>query len=132
MKWPVSLVVAAVILVLLILAGIGCKDERPVDIVFPSANVSYGAHVQPLFDQACALSGCHDDGSHESKLVLTSYNGLMNAQLMVVIPRDPQNSILVQRIEGRLGERMPLYRNPLNDNQTTGIRAWIGEGAKNN
>jgi len=132
MKWPITWTIASVFVAIPSLVVTGCKDEQPVDIVFPSANVNYGVHVQPLFDQACALSGCHDDGSHESKLVLTSYGGLMNAQLMVVIPGDPQNSTLVQRIEGRLGERMPLYRNPLNDNQTTGIRAWIGEGAKNN
>ena len=38
----------------------------------------------------------------------------------------------VLRIEGRLGARMPLNQNPLNQNQITGIRAWIGEGALNN
>jgi len=36
------------------------------------------------------------------------------------------------RIEGRVGARMPLNQSPLNQNQITGIRAWIGEGAKNN
>jgi hypothetical protein len=132
MKWKVSLAVAILLITSVLLPGIGCKDEQPVDIVFPSSNVKYGLHVQPLFDQACSFSGCHDDGSHESKLVLTSYGGLMNPQLLVVTPGDPQNSILVMRIEGRLGERMPLYRTPLNDNQITGIRSWIGEGAKNN
>jgi hypothetical protein len=132
MKWPVTLTIASAFLLVLMAFNFGCKDENPVDVEFPSSNVSYGVHVQPLFNQACALSGCHDDGTHDSKLVLTSYSGLMNPQLLVVTPGDPQNSILVQRIEGRVGERMPMFRNPLNSKQITGIRAWIGEGAKNN
>ena len=52
--------------------GSGCKDENPElalgdspsDVVFPASNVLYGQHVQRLFNQACALSGCHDDGAH--------------------------------------------------------------------
>ena len=132
MKWQISLAAVSVFLLALLIVGAGCKDENPVDVEFPTSNVSYGAHVQPLFNQACALSECHDDGTHDSKLVLTSYTGLMNPQLLVVTPGDPQNSMLVQRIEGRVGAQMPLDRNPLNDNQITGIRAWIGEGAKNN
>ena len=132
MKWRFSLAVTSVFLSGILLFGFGCKDENPVDVEFPVSNVSFGIHVQPLFNQACALSGCHDDGTHESKLILTSHSGVMNAQLMVIIPGDPQNSTLVQRIEGRVGLQMPLNRNPLNSNQITGIRAWIGEGARNN
>lgn len=132
MKWRFSLAVTSVFLSGILMFGFGCKDENPVDVEFPVSNVSFGIHVQPLFNQACALSGCHDDGTHESKLILTSHSGVMNAQLMVIIPGDPQNSTLVQRIEGRVGLQMPLNRNPLNSNQITGIRAWIGEGARNN
>jgi hypothetical protein len=117
----------------------GCKDENtPVDgdspssIVFPSANVSYGQQVQPLFNQACALSGCHDDGAHQSSLSLTSYDKLMFGGTLVVIRGQPEQSMLVMRIEGTVGARMPSPQRPLNQNQITGIRAWIGEGAKNN
>jgi hypothetical protein len=121
-----------------VLAGAGCKDENPVNgdspsnIVFPSSNVSYGVYVQPLFNQTCALTGCHGDGQQQSGLRLTSYDYLMFGGQLVVIRRDPAASTLVMRIEGRVGERMPLYRNALNQNQINGIRAWIGEGALNN
>jgi hypothetical protein len=50
----------------------------------------------------------------------------------VVVPNDPGNSGLVMRIEGSIGARMPLNRNPLNQNQINGIRTWIAEGARNN
>jgi hypothetical protein len=117
----------------------GCKDEiapdngdSPSNIVFPPSNVSYAVSVQPLFNQTCALVGCHDDGQHQSALKLTSYDNLMFGSLPVVNRGDPANSILVLRIEGRLQPRMPLNRNSLNQNQVDGIRAWIGEGALNN
>ena len=114
-----------------------CKDDitgeggSPSDILFPADSVSYGRHVQPLFNQTCALSGCHDAGPNQSQLVLTDYGGLMRLA-GVVVPGDPDNSTLVLRIEGRVGARMPLNRNPLNANQITGIRKWISEGAINN
>jgi len=121
------------------LAIAGCKDENnPVDgdspsnIVFPASGVSYGQHVQPLFNQTCALTGCHGDGAQQSSLRLTSYDNLMYGGQLVIIRGNPEQSALVMRIEGRLGARMPLDRRPLNQNQITGIRAWIGEGALNN
>jgi len=51
---------------------------------------------------------------------------------LVVVRGQPEQSTLVMRIEGRVGSRMPLDRRSLNQNQITGIRAWIGEGALNN
>lgn len=123
----------------LVLLFTGCKDENnpldgdsPSNIVFPISNVSYGQHVQPLFNQTCALTGCHGDGPQTSALRLTSYDRLMFGGLLVVVRGQPDQSTLVMRIEGRIGERMPLYRRPLNQNQINGIRAWIGEGALNN
>ena len=110
-----------------------CKDENnPItpDIVFPDSAVSYVAHVQPLFNQACAFAGCHDDGPHPSALRLTSYAGVMDPQLLVVIPGDTVNSRLAMRVTGRIAPQMPLYRPPLSQNQIHGLLTWIQEGAK--
>ncbi|MGB5872598.1 MAG: hypothetical protein WBG01_00785 [Bacteroidota bacterium] len=131
------IVVAGMVGVLLSVQG--CKDEitsvpgeSPSDIVFPVRDVSYLQHVQPLFNQACALSGCHDDGPHPSQLRLTSYQNLMFNSLQVVVRGEPDQSVLVFRIEGSLSPRMPLNMNALNQNQINGIRTWIVEGALNN
>jgi mono/diheme cytochrome c family protein len=121
-------------------AAAGCKDvnpqlangDSPSNVVFPAANVSYRYNLQPLFDQACALSGCHDDGAHQSALKLTSFGNLMFQLPGVVVPGKPDQSTLVFRIEGRVGDRMPPTTNQLNDNQINGIRTWVAEGAKNN
>ncbi len=117
----------------------GCKDQNnplvgdsPSNVVFPVRDVSYSAHVQPLFNQACALSGCHDDGAPPGSLKLTSYDHLMFDLLGIVVRGKPEESMLVLRIEGSVGQRMPLVGNPLNQNQINGIRTWITEGANNN
>ncbi len=116
----------------------GCADEvapdegSPSDVVFPATDVSYSVHVQPLFNQTCALAGCHDNGPHESPLRLTSYGNTVFGVPGVVVEGQPEQSILVLRIEGRIGQRMPVNRNPLNQNQINGIRTWIAEGARDN
>ncbi|MEK9136829.1 MAG: hypothetical protein AAB393_06870 [Bacteroidota bacterium] len=116
-----------------------CKDDNPTgeegspsNIVFPSTNVSYQQHVQPLFNQACAFAGCHDDGQHTSPLKLTSYGNAVLSIPGIIVMNQPDQSTLVFRIEGRVGARMPLNQNPLNQNQINGIRTWIAEGARNN
>jgi mono/diheme cytochrome c family protein len=100
--------------------------------VFPANNVSYNSEVQVLFNQACNYSGCHDDGTHQSPLKLTSWGETVTVG-GVVIPGKPDQSILVFWIEGRVGtERMPPGSQALNQNQINGIRTWVAEGAKNN
>jgi hypothetical protein len=126
----------------LVTLAAGCKndtvgpgiDGSPSDIVFPVSNISYSRYVQPLFNQACAIGGCHDAGQNQSDLHLTSYGDVVlsiNAT-GVVIPYKPDASTLVLRIQGSVGARMPPGAFPLNSNQINGIRAWIVEGAKNN
>ena len=66
-----------------------------------------------------------------------SYANLVNVashevpSLKRVEPGDPDNSYLVQKIEGTaaVGGRMPLGRAPLTAAQIALIRQWISEGA---
>jgi hypothetical protein len=140
MKLYAAMVIAVVSFFGLLIQA-GCKDkntlvpgESPSTVVFPARNVSFGVHVQTLFNQACALSSCHDDGSHAGGLSLTSWYNTVLAVPGIVVIKDPQNSILVMKIEGRgpAGDRMPPGANALNQNQINGIRTWIAEGAQNN
>ncbi|MEW6510606.1 MAG: c-type cytochrome domain-containing protein [Bacteroidota bacterium] len=122
------------------IVALSCKDENitglgdsPSNVVFPTRDVSYAVHVQILFNQTCALGGCHDNGPHQSPLRLTEYGYAVLTIPGVVVAGKPDESTLVFRIEGRVGERMPPPpSNPLNQNQINGIRTWIAEGAKNN
>jgi len=129
--------------IFLLLAGLSlsvpsCKDQVTdpnVDpIIFPDAGVSYSKHVEALFQQRCAMSGCHSTGSAAAGLALTmpSYNSLMNHQPRLVNPGSSANSLLIQRIDGRLSPRMPFNSQALTANQISGIKKWIDEGALNN
>jgi hypothetical protein len=102
-------------------------------VVFDLSDVRYGRDVQTLFNQACNFTACHGDGVHQSTLKLTSHWNTVYELGGVVTPGDPGNSTLVTRIEGStFGPRMPSEQNPLNKNQTDGIRTWVLQGAKNN
>jgi hypothetical protein len=122
----------------LMLVASSCKDQiadpNVNPIVFPDANVSYSKHVDPLFQQRCAVSSCHAGSSAQAGLDLLapSYSSLINHQPRLVNPGTSNNSLLVQRIDGRLAPQMPYMSQPLNANQISGIKKWIDEGAKNN
>lgn len=111
-------------------------DGSPSDIIFPSSNVSYSQHVQPLFNQTCAnVVGCHSQAETGDRVKLDNYQNLRFGVrgLPVVIAGNAAGSELVTKIEGTgASGRMPLNRNPLNQNQINGIRAWINEGARDN
>ncbi len=128
------LVVFTLVLAQILVALSSCKDtiadtDQPINVVFPDSNVSYSQHVEPLFQQGCAFGQCHGSASAGGlNLETPSYSKLMNRPGLVV-PRQSNNSVLVQRLEGRLGSRMPLNRTPLTQNQVNGIKKWIDEGA---
>lgn len=91
-----------------------------------------------IFTPMC--TGCHVGAGAPQGLRLdagNSYALLVNVAstevptLLRVKPGDPQNSYLVQKIEGRqaVGGRMPLGRDPLPQASIDLIRAWIAGGA---
>ncbi len=120
-----------------------CKDDQsgpgPSTVVFPDSGVSYSRHVEPLFYQSCAFTGCHGADTFQAfGFSLDSYQNATYKPGIIIPcrinqPCNPENSILVQRIEGINGlEIMPPVGPPLNSNQVKGIKEWIREGAQNN
>jgi hypothetical protein len=100
-----------------------------------------------IFGPTCAVSGCHS-GPTSSVLptgmdltsTANSFAALVNvASLQVgtlnrVTPDDPDNSYLVQKLEGTaaVGGRMP-QGGPFLDQATIDmVRQWIADGAMNN
>ncbi|MBS1538649.1 MAG: hypothetical protein JST20_12980 [Bacteroidetes bacterium] len=103
---------------------------NPSQVVFPDSNVSYRAHVLPLLSLSCAYVGCHNDESAAGNLRLTSYSSMFQ-HAGLIIPTKPDNSVLIQTIEGTLPHRATFYQE-FNANQKKGMRVWVLEGARNN
>ena len=86
--------------------------------------------ILPLLVSNCAMSGCHDAGSHRDGLVLTSYQGI----LRIVQPGNPGSSKLVSVVTtSNSGDIMPPPpRSPLALVQIDWIKKWISQGARDN
>ncbi len=108
----------------------------------PIADPSFANDIQPIFNNNCALSDCHNSTA-QAGLVLSqgvAYNNIVNVAstqvpaLMRVSPSDATNSYLVKKIEGTqtVGTRMPQGRGALNSVSIQNIKNWVNRGAKNN
>ncbi|MFZ0389166.1 MAG: hypothetical protein WAN36_01820, partial [Calditrichia bacterium] len=97
-----------------------------------------------IFNQSCAVSGCHTGSGAPLGLDLSEGRAepnLINVpskqvpSFMRIRPGDPDNSYLVLKIEGDQqiqGERMPRGRSPLPQEQIDIIRQWIANLAVGN
>lgn len=115
---------------------ISCDDTQSVeDIdkkVIPATNVSFSQHIYPVLNVKCNYSGCHNDETRAGGVSLTSWS---NATVpRIVVKGDTTTSVLVWCIDRFPGAKwMPPNGYPgLTENQRTGIKTWIQEGAKNN
>lgn len=107
----------------------------------PNRLVSFSEDIQPIFNGNCAVSGCHDSGTQESGVNLSSHEAALNSVGVqygenVINPGNPDQSPLVDKISNnnpQEGVRMPEDGPPyLSDTQIDSIRAWIEDGAPDN
>ncbi|MEJ5285911.1 MAG: hypothetical protein CH6_2829 [Candidatus Kapaibacterium sp.] len=118
------------ILALLIISCSSSTNNNPTD--FPDSNLSFNNHILPLLRNTCGLSYCHGEVSPSGNVQIYDYFSLMNSYNgALVIPGNPDGSVLVQIIEYKLPHR-PNLQWQLNSKQIQAIRKWIAEGAKNN
>lgn len=102
-----------------ILPDVGADPDGP-----PQA-VSFKADLEQLFNNNCALSGCHVSGAHKPFLKAgISYQEIVNGGFVnTMIPKE---SILYKMINGEMREYMPSAA----DRQK--VYDWIRNGAQNN
>ncbi|ROL57006.1 hypothetical protein D9V84_06160 [Bacteroidetes/Chlorobi group bacterium Naka2016] len=118
------------ILALLVISCSSSINNNPTD--FPDSNLSFNNHILPLLRNTCGLSYCHGEVSPRGNVQIYDYFSLMNSYNgALVIPGNPDGSVLVQIIEYKLPHR-PNLQWQLNSKQIQAIRKWIAEGAKNN
>ena len=128
------------VLVITSCSNYGTNNEDDPNVTVEATFSSIQANV---FNKSCALSGCHDSGSKQSGLDLSSgkaYSNLVNVpsvekpNILRVKPNDAANSYLVMKLEGAsgiAGSKMPL-NGSLSQDKIDAIKEWINNGAKNN
>jgi hypothetical protein len=109
-----------------------CSDSDP------EVYVSFAEDVRPLTFKAMGGCGCHSS-SASSGFNLGTYDRLrrggLNSGQEIVVPGNPCDSILVQKLglAPPFGSRMPYNGPPFfTAEEMTVIKDWIAEGARNN
>jgi len=105
-------------------------------------NLTFSAMQANIFAPSCAFSGCHSGTAAPVGLQLdadVAYDSLVNqpsvqqSDFARVSPGDPDNSYLIQKLEGTaaVGLQMPRNQPPLSIDTINAIRQWIADGAPN-
>jgi hypothetical protein len=121
-----------------LVAGPAVSNANFVVVDPVASGVDYVTEIQPIFNSRCIT--CHSGASAPQGLRLDANNSYANLvdvpsnevpSLLRVEPGDPDNSYLVQKVEGTadVGGQMPLGGPPLSASTIALIRQWISDGA---
>ena len=109
-------------------------DPKKEPIVIPAATgketVSFSRDIAPLLISNC--NGCHYNGTRNSGgLQFNAFAGLIKGgdSGVALKPTKPEESLLIKKLRGTEGARMPMGRSPLSDEQIQLVATWIQEGA---
>jgi mono/diheme cytochrome c family protein len=93
------------------------------------AEVSFQAHVLPIFEQHCLK--CHGAEDPEEGLILDNYEDIMAGSWngSVIEPEDVENSYLIEQV---VTGRMPKEGDRLTPAEIDILTAWVEAGAPNN
>jgi hypothetical protein len=146
-QFPANRVLPALMLAAGIAAGCGgggYGDDSGAPPEPPPPPSSFGPNFSEIQDEVftptCAVSGCHTGAGAPEGLRLDEANSfgmlvdVASSQvpsILRVAPGDPDNSYLIQKLEGTasVGARMPEGGTPLPQDSIDVIRQWIIDGA---
>ncbi len=96
----------------------------------PAQTVDYARDVHPVFVARCL--SCHNGAKGQAGLSLAARADILRGGSAgpALVPGDSAASLLVQRINGSKGARMPLGGEPLKAAEVDIVRKWIDEGAR--
>ncbi|MEC7599489.1 MAG: c-type cytochrome domain-containing protein, partial [Planctomycetota bacterium] len=93
--------------------------------------VSFALEIAPVFIQNC--NGCHYDIQNDARggLNLSTFRQIIRGgdTGQMIVPGKPAESLLVKKLKGEAGTRMPAGRPPLSSEVIAKIEKWISEGA---
>ncbi len=92
--------------------------------------VLYARDVAPIFAANCLE--CHGERNPRNNFSLDTFERLLRGgdSGAVVAPGDPAESLLVKKLRGTAGARMPMNRPPLAAAEIDKIEKWIALGGK--
>lgn len=105
--------------------------SQPLAVQKPTGKetVSFSGELSRVFSAQCV--GCHSGQRPAGQLNLDSFAGLLKGgNGPAIVPGNPDESLLVRKLRGQAGQRMPLRRPPLSDAVIAKFATWIAEGAK--
>ncbi len=110
--------------------GSGDPNVDPQDMPCDPEVVYFENEILPILRSNCAKSGCHDAATHESDIILDTYENVMASD--IIRPFDSEDSDLFEVItETDPDKVMPEPPNQrLNAEQIALIRQWIDQGAE--
>jgi len=124
-------VTAAIIILAVAITFSHCvKDKAPIECHLPKT-VSFSKDIKPIFNEHCAVSGCHSSGSIQGNLDLSP--SVAYSQLFARYEIDTINPT-----HSRLYYRMNTFSNPMPPSGKLDYCAiqmvlkWIEQKAKNN
>jgi mono/diheme cytochrome c family protein len=94
-------------------------------------SVQFAKDVASILVKNCF--DCHGPGRQDGgQLSMETFSGLLRGGQSgaAISPGKPDESLIVKKVKGTAGARMPLRRNPLPDSDIAKIEKWIAEGAR--
>ncbi len=108
--------------------------EAPVPLVAASGKetVSFARDIAPMLTATCF--NCHSAGNNADKggLRFNHFTNLLKGgdSGKILVQGKPADSLLVKKLKGTAGDRMPLNGKAWSDKQIAMVEKWIAEGAK--
>jgi len=87
--------------------------------------VCYQRDIEPIFQNSCGTTGCHDSQRGESGYTFTNYSSIMKA----ITPFNANKSKAYQAITGKAFVQLMPPSGALTQNERILIRVWIDQGA---
>jgi hypothetical protein len=105
-------------------------NARPGQAPPPAGTIDYERDVKPILSESCLE--CHSQDKRKGGLSLAAYADILDGGRSgaVVRPGHAANSLMLARVKGEIGDRMPLDELPLDDKQIAVLQRWIDEGAR--
>ncbi len=112
--------------VTLLIFVVGCEHVPMDSSSSGTGTICFERDILPIFNSKCAMSGCHDAGTHAEGYQLTNYNTITSHG---IVKGNAGKSEIYDEIAD--GDMPPSGDPGLSNTEMDLVKRWINEGAKN-